>query len=117
MFNFRSDPIAERVKQVVSDQLGVPKRKIKPQYEFIEDLGANEGDVSKLMMALEDEFYIGAPDDDNTLSTVEQAIDYVKMELEKQTKDAEFYESTEDESTKYVSAEDDGDGADDADAE
>lgn len=89
MFKFRSDPIAERVKQVVSDQLGVPKRKIKPHHEFVEDLGADEEDVFELMQALEDEFYIVIPTDDHAISTVEQAVDYVKMELAKQTEDAE----------------------------
>lgn len=77
MFHFRSDPIVERVKQVISDQLGIPKREIKPRHEFVEDLGADEGDLLDLMMALEDEFDIVLPDDDRILSTVNQAINYV----------------------------------------
>src|SRR5690242_17684762 len=117
MFTFRSDPIAERVMQVVSDQLGVPKRKIKPKHEFVEDLGAHEGDLSELMMALEDEFYIVIPSDEPALSTVEQAIDYVKMELAKQEKDAADYESLQDDSSEYdISADNDSVDADSADA-
>jgi acyl carrier protein len=112
MFNFlsnpfRSDPIAERVRQVVSDQLGVPKRKIKPGHEFAGDLGANEGHISELMMALEDEFYIVRPQDDHLPFTVGQAIDFVKNELAKQAEDAAEHDLAEHNAAEYNAEEHD----------
>ena len=55
--------IAERVSDIVAEQLGVDKEKVKPETHFINDLGADSLDTVELVMELEEEFDINIPDD------------------------------------------------------
>lgn len=70
--------IEQRVKVIVSEQLGVDVGTIKSDSSFKDDLGADSLDTVELVMALEDEF--GLVIDDTVaenLSTVKQAVDYI----------------------------------------
>jgi acyl carrier protein len=68
-----------RVKQVISDQLGMPISDINNTDSFIMDLGADSLDLVELVMALEDEFGIEVNDDEiaQNLNTVQQSIDFI----------------------------------------
>ncbi|GDX84426.1 MAG: acyl carrier protein [Methylococcaceae bacterium] len=69
--------IEERVKKIVSEQLGV-KDEIANDASFVDDLGADSLDTVELVMALEEEFECEIPDDEaEKITTVQQAIDYV----------------------------------------
>ena len=71
--------IEQRVKKIVAEQLGVNEAEIKIESSFIDDLGADSLDTVELVMALEDEFETEIPDEEaEKITTVQQAIDYVK---------------------------------------
>jgi acyl carrier protein len=70
--------IAERVKQIVAEQLGVDEDQVTPEASFMEDLGADSLDTVELVMALEEEFDIEISDEDaEKIQTVQDAIDYI----------------------------------------
>lgn len=71
--------IAEKVKTIIAEQLGVNMDEVKPEAKFIDDLGADSLDTVELVMALEEEFGAEIPDEDaEKLTTVGDAIDYIK---------------------------------------
>ena len=71
--------IEERVKNIIVTQLGVKADEIKNESKFIDDLGADSLDTVELVMALEEEFETEIPDEDaEKITTVQQAIDFVK---------------------------------------
>ena len=71
--------IEQRVKKIVAEQLGVNEADIKNESNFVDDLGADSLDTVELVMALEEEFECEIPDEDaEKITTVQQAIDYVK---------------------------------------
>jgi acyl carrier protein len=55
--------IAERVRTIVAEQLGVDVAEIVPESNIQEDLGADSLDLVELVMVLEDEFDIEVPDE------------------------------------------------------
>ncbi|MDM8547509.1 acyl carrier protein [Candidatus Venteria ishoeyi] len=68
----------ERVKKIVMEQLGVKEDEVKNDASFVDDLGADSLDTVELVMALEEEFGCEIPDEEaETITTVQQAIDYV----------------------------------------
>lgn len=70
--------IAERVKKIVTEQLGV-EQDFTNEASFIDDLGADSLDTVELVMALEEEFECEIPDEDaEKITTVQQAIDYIE---------------------------------------
>mgnify|MGYP001093119473 CR=1 FL=1 len=70
--------IEQRVKKIVSEQLGADKETLKNESSFIDDLGADSLDTVELVMALEEEFDTEIPDEDaEKITTVQQAIDYI----------------------------------------
>ena len=76
------DNIVERVKKIVAEQLGVNEADIKNESSFVDDLGADSLDTVELVMALEEEFECEIPDEDaEKITSVQQAIDYVKAHV------------------------------------
>ena len=70
--------IEDRVKKIVSDQLGKSLDDIQSDSSFVEDLGADSLDTVELVMALEEEFDCEIPDEEaEKITTVKQANDYV----------------------------------------
>ena len=71
--------VADKVKKIVVEQLGVSEDQVTPEAKFIEDLGADSLDQVDLVMALEEEFGSDIPDEDaEKLTTVGDAIKYVE---------------------------------------
>jgi acyl carrier protein len=71
--------IAERVKKIVVEHLGVDADKVNEDASFIDDLGADSLDNVELVMAFEEEFGIEIPDDAaETIQTVGDAIKYIE---------------------------------------
>lgn len=71
--------VEERVKRIIVEQLGVKEEEVTNDASFVDDLGADSLDTVELVMALEEEFGTEIPDDDaEKITTVQQAIDYVK---------------------------------------
>ena len=74
--------VAERVKKIVIDHLGVDAEKVSEGASFIDDLGADSLDTVELVMALEEEFECEIPDEEaEKITNVQQAIDYVKAHV------------------------------------
>jgi acyl carrier protein len=77
--------IAQRVKDIVVEQLGVNPDEVTPEASFIDDLGADSLDTVELVMALEEEFDAEIPDEDaENLKTVGEAIKYIEEHCQKQ---------------------------------
>ncbi|WP_034996265.1 acyl carrier protein [Beijerinckia mobilis] len=71
--------VAERVKKIVIEHLGVDADKVVDDANFIEDLGADSLDTVELVMAFEEEFGVEIPDDAaETIVTVGDAIRFLK---------------------------------------
>lgn len=72
----------EKLKSVISDQLGVDSNDIKMDSSFIDDLGADSLDVVELVMALEEEFEIEIDDEAaGTIVSVQNAMDYIDKQV------------------------------------
>jgi acyl carrier protein len=70
--------VAERIKQIVAEQLGVEEDQVTTSASFMDDLGADSLDTVELVMALEEEFDIEISDEDaEKIQTVQNAIDYI----------------------------------------
>lgn len=71
--------IAEKVKQIIVDKLGVDESEVTPEASFTNDLGADSLDTVELIMEFENEFNISIPDDQaEGIQTVGDAIKYVE---------------------------------------
>ena len=70
--------IEKRVKDIVTEQLGVDEAQVTNEASFQEDLGADSLDIVELVMALEEEFDIEISDEDaEKIHNVQEAIDYI----------------------------------------
>ena len=70
--------VAEKVKNIVIDHLGVDADKVVLEASFIEDLGADSLDTVELVMAFEEEFGIEIPDDAaETIQTFGDAVKFI----------------------------------------
>jgi acyl carrier protein len=75
--------IAEKVKEIVVNQLGVSPDQATIEAKFIEDLGADSLDQVELIMALEEEFGADIPDEEaEKLSSVGAAIKYIENKIQ-----------------------------------
>jgi len=71
--------VAEKVKSIIVEQLGVDEEEVTPDASFVDDLGADSLDTVELVMEFEDEFELSIPDEEaEKIQTVGQAIDYIK---------------------------------------
>src|SRR3954470_23651391 len=72
------EEVFERVKDVLTEQLGVDENEVSEEASFQEDLDADSLDLAELIMELEDQFGIKISDEDaQKIQTVGQAVDYV----------------------------------------
>ena len=70
--------VADRVKKIVLEHLGVDADKVVENASFIDDLGADSLDTVELVMAFEEEFECEIPDDAaEKIQTVKDAIDFI----------------------------------------
>lgn len=71
--------VAERVKKIVVEHLGVDEAKVEANASFIDDLGADSLDTVELVMAFEEEFGVEIPDDAaEKILTVQDAINFIE---------------------------------------
>jgi len=76
--------IAQKVKSIIIDKLGVEESEVTPEASFTNDLGADSLDTVELIMEFEKEFNISIPDDQaENISTVGQAIAYLEENVKK----------------------------------
>lgn len=74
-----TDAIAQKVKEIICEQLGAEEEEVIPTAKFVEDLSADSLDTVELVMAFEEAFNIEIPDEDaEKITTVADAIQYIK---------------------------------------
>jgi acyl carrier protein len=71
--------IAERVKQIIVEQLGEDEAQVEDNASFVDDLGADSLDIVELVMAFEEAFELEIPDEDaEKIATVKDAVTYIE---------------------------------------
>ncbi|GAT61610.1 MULTISPECIES: acyl carrier protein [Paludibacter] len=74
--------VADKVKAIIVDKLGVDESEVTPQASFTNDLGADSLDTVELIMEFEKAFGITIPDDQaEKISTVGEAIAHIESAL------------------------------------
>lgn len=79
--------IEQRVKKIVARQLKVDENEIKPESEFVKDLGAESIQSIELVAVFEEEFDIEM-DEQVALAakTVGNAVEFIKKTMQEQEK-------------------------------
>ncbi len=76
--------VKERVTNIIVEKLSVEPDQVKPEAQFVNDLGADSLDTVELIMGLEEEFSIEIPDDQaEKIKTVGEAISYIEAHAKK----------------------------------
>src|ERR1700730_17368462 len=71
--------VADRVKKIVVEHLGVDESKVTENASFIDDLGADRFEPVELVLAFEEEFGCEIPDDAaEKIVTVEDAVSFIE---------------------------------------
>jgi acyl carrier protein len=71
--------VAEKVKSIIVESLGVDEEEVTAEASFQDDLGADSLDVVELVMAFEEQFGIEIPDEDaEKITRVKEAIEYIE---------------------------------------
>ena len=79
--------VAQKVKQIIAEQLGVKIEEVTDTASFVDDLGADSLDTVELVMALEEEFGIEIPDEDaEKMTSVGEAVRYIEEKASKTSK-------------------------------
>ncbi len=74
----KNKELIEKIKQIISEQLGVDEAEVTSSASFVDDLGADSLDQVELVMAFEEAFGIEISDEDaEKMRTVQDAIDYI----------------------------------------
>ncbi|MCC6282019.1 MAG: acyl carrier protein [Saprospiraceae bacterium] len=75
--------VADRVKKIIVDKLGVDETEITSEANFIQDLGADSLDTVELIMEFEKEFDLSIPDEQaEKIQTVGQAVEYISSQVD-----------------------------------
>ena len=76
--------VADKVKSIIVEQLGVDEEEVTPDASFVDDLGADSLDTVELVMAFEEEFSVEVPDEDaEKLQTVGDVTRYIEEKTSK----------------------------------
>ncbi len=74
-----AEEVETKVREIISEQLGVALDQVTPGASFIEDLGADSLDIVELVMALEEEYGMEISDEDaEKIRTVKDVVNYIE---------------------------------------
>ena len=69
----------DKVREIIVEQLGVEPDQVKPDSNFVDDLGADSLDTVELIMSFEEEFGVEIPDTEaEKIKTVQDVINYIE---------------------------------------
>lgn len=72
--------IEEKIKEIVSKQLGIEQSQITLESSFVDDLGADSLDTVELVMAFEEAFNIDIPDEDaQKIAKIQDVVNYINI--------------------------------------
>jgi acyl carrier protein len=72
--------LEQKVIEIVSEKLSVPKEEITLESNFIDDLKADSLDLVEMVMAFEDALGVSIPDEDQEkIRTVGDAVNYIRQ--------------------------------------
>jgi acyl carrier protein len=72
----------EKISEIISEQMNIPKEKITPKTTFKEGLGADSLDIFQIISELEEVFGMEFSDQDaEKIKTVGDAAEYVKKAM------------------------------------
>ncbi len=76
--------ILEKLKELISEQMGIEADTITLESNFEEDLGVDSLDIVELSMALEEEFDIGEMGEEDlaNIKTVGDLVNYLQKQLD-----------------------------------
>jgi acyl carrier protein len=70
----------KRLQKIVGNQLGIDPNKVKPEADFVKELGADSLEVVELIMVIEDEFEIDIEDKiASKITKVQDVLDYIEQ--------------------------------------
>lgn len=73
--------VANKVKEIIVERLGVDESEVVPTASFTNDLGADSLDTVDLIMEFEREFNLTIPEDNTEdFSTVGDAIEFIEAQ-------------------------------------
>lgn len=76
------DTLVQRIKEIITEKLGVDPEEVTPEANFIADLGADSLDTVELIMEFEKEFEVSIPDEAaEKITTVGHAIQYIAANI------------------------------------
>lgn len=74
----KNKELVEKIKQIISEQLGVDEAEVTSSASFVDDLGADSLDQVELVMAFEEAFGLEISDEDaEKMRIVQDAVDYI----------------------------------------
>jgi acyl carrier protein len=75
----RRKKMLDKVREIIVEQLGVEPDQVKPESNFVDDLGADSLDTVELIMSFEEEFGVEIPDTEaEKIKTVQDVINYIE---------------------------------------
>jgi len=75
--------IADKVTDIVVEQLDVNREQVTLETSFQDDLGADSLDIAEIVMEFEDAFGVNIPDDETGLQTIGDVVKYIEERVEK----------------------------------
>lgn len=79
-----SENVADKVKKIIADKLGVDIAKVTDEARFVDDFGADSLDTVDLVMALEEEFNIEISNKEGQeIQSVKDAISFIENKFGK----------------------------------
>ena len=71
--------LAEKVIELIIEQLNVTREQCVPEASFINDLGADSLDLMELIMEMEEQFGVSISDDElQNIRSVQNVIDFLR---------------------------------------